>query len=163
MRNTVLILILGSTLFTEWDISRFSMIRVDWILDNLLSGPWIKYCQENLDLNCWSRPFWQLFHTENIYSIFFNHTCLLCSLSFHGGESRDFRGLKNGGFLSKPLDSGKTFFDSSVNTDQIGMGFEADTLENYSNMSIFCDLQTKIRLKSYWRATKFFSCSSITF
>ena len=35
--------------------------------------------------------------------------------------------LKNGGFLSKPLDSGKTFFDFSVNTDQICMGFEADT------------------------------------
>ena len=44
-----------------------------------------------------------------------------------GGESRDFRGLKNGGFLSKPVDSGKRFFDSSANTDQIGMGFKADT------------------------------------
>ena len=36
---------------------------------------------------------------------------------------------KNGGFLSKPLDLGKTFFDISVNTDQISMGFEADTRE----------------------------------
>ena len=46
----------------------------------------------------------------------------------HREESRDFRGLKNGGFLSTPLPhSGKTFFDISVNTDQIGMGFEADT------------------------------------
>ena len=31
--------------------------------------------------------------------------------------------------MSKPLESGKTFFDISVNTDQIGMGFEADTPE----------------------------------
>ena len=31
--------------------------------------------------------------------------------------------------MPKPLDSGKTFFDNiSVNTDQIGMGFEAYTL-----------------------------------
>ena len=28
----------------------------------------------------------------------------------HSGESHDFRILKNGGFLSKPLDSGKSFF-----------------------------------------------------
>ena len=49
--------------------------------------------------------------------------------SNHGGESQDFRGLKNGGFLSNPLDSGKTLFDITVNTGQIGMGFEA----------IFCD------------------------
>ena len=45
----------------------------------------------------------------------------------HGGVSRDFRGLINGGFLSNPIDSGKTLFDISFNTDQIGMGFEADT------------------------------------
>ena len=45
----------------------------------------------------------------------------------HGGELLDFGLLKNGGFVSKPLDSGKTFFDISLNTDQIGMGFEADT------------------------------------
>ena len=31
--------------------------------------------------------------------------------------------------MSKPLDSGKTFFDISVNVDQTGMGFEADTPE----------------------------------
>ena len=45
-----------------------------------------------------------------------------------GGESRrDFRVF---------VDSGNTFFDISVNTDQIGMGFEADIPENESNMSI---------------------------
>ena len=36
--------------------------------------------------------------------------------------------IKDVKFLSKPLDSGNTFFDSSINTDQIGMGLEADTL-----------------------------------
>ena len=47
----------------------------------------------------------------------------------HGEQSLDLKILKNGGFLSKPLDSGKTFFDISVSTDQIGMGFEADSPE----------------------------------
>ena len=31
--------------------------------------------------------------------------------------------------------SGKTFFEVSINTGQICMGFEADTLEKSSNMS----------------------------
>ena len=48
--------------------------------------------------------------------------------TFVGGESRDFRILKNGGFLSKPRISGKNFFDIPVNTDQIYMEFEANTL-----------------------------------
>ena len=34
--------------------------------------------------------------------------------TFVGGESRDFRILKNGGFLSKPRISGKNFFDIPV-------------------------------------------------
>ena len=38
----------------------------------------------------------------------------------HGGELRDFRN-KNGGYLSK-----NTFFDISIITCQICMGFEAD-------------------------------------
>ena len=38
--------------------------------------------------------------------------------------------------MPKHLHTGKSFFDISVNTNQIGMGFEADTLENESNMSI---------------------------
>ena len=46
-------------------------------------------------------------------------------------KSRDFRILKYGGFFSKPLDSGKTYFDISVNTDQIALGFEADTPEKW--------------------------------
>ena len=71
-------------------------------------------------------------------------------MHYHGGESCDFRILKNGGFLSKPLDSGKTFFDISVITGQIGMGFKVDTPgENESNMSIFSNFQTKIWFKSY--------------
>ena len=56
-----------------------------------------------------------------------NHVCRFIVKLVQGGESRVFRILKNGGFLSKSLYSGKTFFDISVNTDQIGMGFEADT------------------------------------
>ena len=52
--------------------------------------------------------------------------------------------------MSKPLDSGKTFFGISVNTDQMCMGFETDTRENESNMSIDNDPW----LKSYWRATE---------
>ena len=31
--------------------------------------------------------------------------------------------------IKKIIDSGNNFFDIFVNTDQIGMGFEADTLE----------------------------------
>ena len=34
-----------------------------------------------------------------------------------------------GDTIEKAVDSGKTFFDISVNTDQIGMRFEADTPE----------------------------------
>ena len=47
------------------------------------------------------------------------------------------RGLRNGGFLSNPLNSGKTLFDISVNTDQIGMGFEAESCEKETIMTIF--------------------------
>ena len=38
--------------------------------------------------------------------------------------------------LKKPVDSGKTFFDISINTGQICMGFEADIPENDSSMHI---------------------------
>ena len=45
----------------------------------------------------------------------------------HGGESCDFRGLKNGGFLSNPLDSGKfSLIFLLIMHGQIGMEFEAD-------------------------------------
>ena len=54
---------------------------------------------------------------------------ILLILSEHSRESCDFRILKTGRFLSKSHDSGKTFFDISVSTNQIGMGFEADTAE----------------------------------
>ena len=46
----------------------------------------------------------------------------------HGGESRD---LKTADTIEKNVDSGNTFFDSSVNTGQICKGFEADTPENW--------------------------------
>ena len=70
---------------------------------------------------------------------------------------------RSGWYLPKHLDSGKTFFDASVNTDQIGMEFEADIPENEINMSIFSDLLTKIWFKTYWLAPEFFGCWSITF
>ena len=61
-------------------------------------------------------------------------------LILHGGESPYFRGLKMADTCQNPVNSGKTFCDISVNTDQIGMGFEADTSKkkkkNESNMSI---------------------------
>ena len=57
--------------------------------------------------------------------------------------------IKNGVFLSNPLDSGKTLFDISVNTDQIGMGFEADTPGERKQHVHLSDFQTKIWLKSY--------------
>ena len=36
--------------------------------------------------------------------------------------------------LKNPVDSGTTFIDISVNTGQIGMWFEADTLKNDSKL-----------------------------
>ena len=47
----------------------------------------------------------------------------------HGGESRDFKTTIWRISLKKPVDSGKTFIDISVNTGQICKGFEADTPE----------------------------------
>ena len=38
--------------------------------------------------------------------------------------------------MSKPLDSGKTFFNISVTTDQTGLGFEADTPEKYAHANL---------------------------
>ena len=75
----------------------------------------------------------------------------------HGKESCDFRILQMANYCQSPLiqvsDLNRgvltIIFDISVNTDQIGMWFKEDTLENYSNMSIFSDFQTKIWLKSY--------------
>ena len=63
----------------------------------------------------------------------------------HGGESPDFKTTTMADHIEKkPVDSGKTFFETSVNTGQICMGFEADTPENDSNMPIVCDFRTKI-------------------
>ena len=63
---------------------------------------------------------------------------------YHGGEPRAFRGLKMADTCQDPSIQ-ERLFNISVNTDQIGMGFEADTPEkNESNMSIFSDFRTKI-------------------
>ena len=47
--------------------------------------------------------------------------------TIYGGESFDLK--KNNIPLKKPVDSGKTFFDISVNTSQICMRFETATPE----------------------------------
>ena len=57
--------------------------------------------------------------------------------------------IKNDGYLSKPLDLGKTFFDSSVNIGQIFMKFEVDTPEKRKQRVNLSDFRTKIWLKSY--------------
>ena len=44
-------------------------------------------------------------------------------------ESCDFKTTTMADITETPIDSGQTFFDFSVNTDQIGMGFEADSPE----------------------------------
>ena len=51
--------------------------------------------------------------------------------------------------IEKIVDSGKTFFDISGNTDQINRGFEADTPKNDSNIPIVCNFWTDIWLKRY--------------
>ena len=45
-----------------------------------------------------------------------------------GGELRDFKTTTIADIVEKTVDSGKTFFDISVNTGQNCMGFKADTL-----------------------------------
>ena len=52
------------------------------------------------------------------------------STHHRGGESRDFKTATMADTIEKPVDSGKTFFDMFINTDQICMGFKADTPEN---------------------------------
>ena len=65
--------------------------------------------------------------------------------------------------MSKPFDLGKTIFDISINNDQIGMRFEADTPDNCQEHVYLLRLSDKDLVKKYWRATEFFGCSSITF
>ena len=62
----------------------------------------------------------------------------------HGGESRDFKTKQWRKPLKKNVDSGKTFFDISINTGQIHMGFEAETLENDSDRHMDEDLVKKL-------------------
>ena len=44
----------------------------------------------------------------------------------HGGESRDFKTARIADTIEKSIDSGKTFFDISINSDQICTGFKVD-------------------------------------
>ena len=51
------------------------------------------------------------------------------SHQWHSGESHDFRTTTMADTSQPTVHSGKTFFDISVNTGQIAMGFEAVTPE----------------------------------
>ena len=62
--------------------------------------------------------------------------------------------MKKGGYLPKRLDSGKSFYGISVNTNH-DMGFEADTPEKWKQDVKLSDFRTKIWVKCYWRATEF--------
>ena len=54
---------------------------------------------------------------------------LFIAIYYHDRESRDFKTITTSYTIEKPVDSGETFVDISVNTGQICMGFEADTPE----------------------------------
>ena len=71
--------------------------------------------------------------------------------------------IKNDGFLSSPLDSGKTLFEISVNTDQIGTGFEADTREKESLATFIQRSGIKIIDEQPNFETEFFRCSTYKF
>ena len=55
--------------------------------------------------------------------------CKGITLAYITAENHVTLEIKNGGYLPKPLDSDTTFFNISINTDQIGMRFEVDTPE----------------------------------
>ena len=79
----------------------------------------------------------------------FNGDSLNHMTFYHGGNHVTSKQQQWRVPLKNPIDSGKIFFDISVNTGQICMIFEADTTENISNMPMVCDFRTKIWLKSY--------------
>ena len=62
-------------------------------------------------------------------------------------------------YLSQSLNSSETFFDISVNTDQIGMGFEADTREKLKQLVHLLHLSDKDLVKDINKQ----GCWSITF
>ena len=55
-------------------------------------------------------------------------TCTHSGYSYDG-ESRDLKTTTMADTIENTVDLGKTFFNISVNTDQIYMGFDADTQE----------------------------------
>ena len=65
--------------------------------------------------------------------------------------------------LKNPVNSGKTFFDISVNTGQICMGFEADTPEKRQQHAHCMGLSVKDLVKKLLTSNRKFGCSSITF
>ena len=65
--------------------------------------------------------------------------------------------------IENPFDSGKTYFDISVNTDQIGMGFEADTPEKMTATFRRMQLSDKDLVKKLLTGNRKFDCPSKTF
>ena len=73
-------------------------------------------------------------------------------------ESRDFKTTVTDTIL-KPLDSGKTFFDISVNASQICMGFEADTPEKRQQHGHYMRLSDKDLVKKVLTSNNFLTRS----
>ena len=65
----------------------------------------------------------------------------------HGGESLDLRTSKNGEFLSKSLDSGKTFSIFPLILIRLAWGLKQIPPQNESSMSIVSIFQTKDQVK----------------
>ena len=69
-------------------------------------------------------------HHAMVLSFFKKANLVNTYKSKNGGETRDFKTQKRVQIpLKTPIDPGKAFFDISVNTGQIFMGFGADTPE----------------------------------
>ena len=53
----------------------------------------------------------------------------------HVRESPNFKPTATADAIAKSFDSGKTFFDISINSGHICMGFEADTPEQWQHQA----------------------------
>ena len=94
---------------------KFQLHYITWLLDQ--NG--IFYLQEQ-----------QTSSEDNKYvKIQRKPSVLLHSNNSERPRSCDFKTTTKVDTIENPVDSGKTFFDISVNTGQICMGFEADTPE----------------------------------
>ena len=104
-----------------------------------------------MDSSFWFEKLWiSVVYIEGPQVIIFRKKCIYFlteKVGFVIANSDDLD--ENGRYLSKLIDSGKTFVDISVSTQRICIGFEADSPENGNNVSIFSDFRTKIWSKSY--------------